>query len=214
MAIEKETPAIMIIIAIVLVIVTIGLINNFRGLRDSFVNLIFGNETTTELQPQKSEIKNKTYIADNFLAEFESCVKSQDTDCYCPFANTFMPEGMHLVFRNDQKSKKATFNIYSSDADDACDESGLPVKQPKELGNVELYVEDTLGKPDVKSNKLDHTDFSKATNIYFAGSQLCSAKDVWGSNDISFKEGIVYKIDKSKIAFTRKQEGLRRCQPA
>ena len=207
MPISKLAAAILALL--VLGLVFIGILLLYKQPNETFfdtINKFIGQEDT---KPQRAEIKEKTYIGDTFLAEFESCIKSQDTDCYCPFTNTFIPKGMKLAFVNDKE--KSSFLIYA-DNEEACEvPSGEPVKST-EL-EVKLYVEDAYGRPDLTNNKLDHSDFSKATAIFIAGKELCSAKDVIGSDDIDFTYGIVYKIDKNNIALTRNQEGLRRCTP-
>ena len=59
---------------------------------------------------------------------------------------------------------------------------------------------------------MDSTDFVKADAVFISGTELCSSKDVLGSDSIDFTLGIVYKLDKDKIALTRNQKGLRRCK--
>ncbi len=202
---------------IVLVVLALGIYifivpySTSKGTFISLIDKVMGNEPTI---PKPSELKDKTFVADNFLKEVQSCLKSNEVDCYCPFTNTFISEGMQLVFRNTGEGK-STFGIFASSEDACSKETALPVKAAEDLNGVNFYVEDTYSKPSINNNKLDHNDFSKATGITLAKSKMCSEKDVAGwSNSIDFTLGIIYKLDKTNIAFTRSQPGLKRCAPA
>ena len=205
MKIAGETLVFIAILIVVLIFSMIFFAPNFKNLKNSFVNSIFGKETIPD--KLEKDIKETTYIADTFLSEFESCIKSNTTDCYCPFGNTFIPQNMKLAFVNSDNN--ITFAIYPN-KEDLCDTPSLkPVKTKELVGSI--YVEDVYGKPSVKANKLINNDFSKATAVLISGNELCSAKDVSGSDKIDFSSGILYKLDKNKIAFTRSREGLKRC---
>lgn len=199
------------VIKIIIIVLVIGVIFIFvfpNIWKEAKAFLGFGGDTNN-INKDLNNTRSDLFVS--IINTMKTCFDNQDSNCYCILTNTYIPTNTLAEFANSNNGLHAYFYrdvIFSS-----CEikKEGTLVQQELMSGKS-FYFEDSYGIPSADTNgMIANSQYTIGQRAYISGSNLCSTKDVTGSNSIDFTQGVLYKIDMNSILLTRKQEVLRPC---
>jgi len=187
LSLEKVVVLLLVFIAAIFIIVL--LIKNVPVLKKAIISPFSDEINQTKI------LEGEPAFFSQFVEDYKKCKLSPSTDCFCQITFPSTSENHVLEIINNPSSK-----ITSA---------------PQHIESDLTYFENVLTSPSVIQEGefavMNFVDFADVERLYLYKTELCTTKDVKGSNDIDFSKGVLYKFDNEKTAFLSKNVGLKRC---
>ncbi len=211
LALEKVIVLLLVFVVAILVIVL--LLKNVPVLKKAITSP-FSEETN-----QTKILEGEPAFFSQFVEDYKKCKLSPSTDCFCQITFPSTSENYIIEIINNPSSKKTAVTLYSNAELSSCGTISpvgkLNTSLPVYIENDLTYFENVFTSPSIthtgEFNVPDFADFTDVEGLYLYKTELCTTKDVAGSDDIDFSRGILYKFDNERTAFLSENYDLRRC---
>ncbi len=211
LALEKVVVLLLVFVVAILVIVL--LLKNVPVLKKAITSP-FSEETN-----QTKILEGEPAFFSQFIEDYKKCKLSPSTDCFCQITFPSTSENHVMEIINNPSSKKTAVTLYSNAELSSCGTISpvgkLNTSLPIYIENDLAYFENVYTSPSIintgEFNVPNFEDFTDVERLYLYKEELCTTKDVKGSDDIDFSKGILYKFDNERTAFLSENYNLRRC---
>ena len=211
LSLEKVVVLLLVFIAAIFIIVL--LIKNVPVLKKAIISPFSDEINQTKI------LEGEPAFFSQFVEDYKKCKLSPSTDCFCQITFPSTSENHVLEIINNPSSKITSVTLYSNAELSSCGtispRGKLNTSAPQHIESDLTYFENVLTSPSVIQEGefavMNFVDFADVERLYLYKTELCTTKDVKGSNDIDFSKGVLYKFDNEKTAFLSKNVGLKRC---
>ncbi len=212
LSLEKVVVLLLVFIAAIFIIVL--LIKNVPVLKKAIISPFSDEINQTKI------LEGEPAFFSQFVEDYKKCKLSPSTGCFCQVTFPSTSENHVIEIINNPSSKRTSVTLYSNAELSSCGtispKGKLNTSVPQYIEGDLTYFENVLTSPssirgEEEFNVMNLADFTNIERLYLYKTELCTTKDVTGSDDIDFSKGVIYKFDNERTAFLKENLNLRRC---